>query len=141
MIQRMVLFVLLTGILRAAPVQPGQPKLTFDLSPRHGDRLTVELPVSREQAEALEVNPRKLREFTRMARAAYAERQGYSRKTYGPDHWKMVSGVRANRIMLTLATGRVITLLDRERDRIQATDDFDSDEGGEAAPVPDESND
>lgn len=89
--------------------EPG-PSVVVTFRSFHGHERVVRVSVSGHEYRELEVAPQRHQDFILEARRQYAESLGYSRRTHGPDVWKVVPGLRVTSVKLFDATGRSLRL-------------------------------
>jgi hypothetical protein len=110
---RTMLLLTVTFLVFAAYVHAGEdPEYSVEVGflTMNGHQRKIEVKVTEKQAKRLQFFPREVSEVIDEAKRLYAEKLGFSRKTYGPDVWKIVPGLRFEYADLNMADGTTVEL-------------------------------
>lgn len=72
---------------------------------KNGHTRAIEYPVSAAEASRLESLPAEVAGVVLRARHDYAQTLGYTVDKYGPDYWKIVPGLRVQRVRVKRESG------------------------------------
>src|ERR1051326_8950835 len=66
---------------------------------------TMEYELDQAEARDLESSPARLEELMERAKSDYADTHGYSKKQHGKENWKLMSGLRVDKVTLKTPHG------------------------------------